>query len=347
MDSLEFYPSLFKYLTVFIGVIVSFWALFRRPRVPKGFAIILLFVIAIILGLIPEDSAVCYRDRPRYLYLFLVGEDRTAITDIGFLLYVRICRFFFGGNYHLFFILSGLIYVYGYYVFCRDSVDNDLFFTILFITCLLSAGFMNYGVNTMRSGLALSVYLTAYGAELRGKQKLSYSLMFLACLVHISLLLPVVCHFISRIKVPLYWFYLFWVLMLIITIINVFEPMVSLVESMQIDRLVNYMGDEESTYNSGFRTDFVLYSLLPIIASHYYIFMKKINNPVYERLVKQYILINAIWLLFIRMVYTDRFAYLSWFMIPFVLMVPLTDKRMDRRYISAVILFFIAFKFIV
>ena len=65
----------------------------------------------------------------------------------------------------------------------------------------------------------------------------------------------------------------------------------------------------------------------------------------YEQVYRMYVLVNALWLLFIRVPYSDRFAYLSWFLIPFLLLYPVLNGRLDtqhpQRYILRVIGLFV------
>ena len=348
MGSLEFYPILFRYVTIVLGVVLMLWALFKRPSMSHGFTLFLCVFIAVVIGLIPEESETCLHDRPRYLYLFLMGEDRTGITDVGFLTYVRICRILLRDNYKLFFVLSAFIYTYGYLFFCRTLGNNERsVYPTVFVACIVAMGFLNYGVNTMRSGMALSVLLLGYGFGLKQKKIPSYLLMALSCLIHSSTLLPIIAYFVSTTNIKIRWYYFLWILLFIVSVLDIGGWVTSIIDFFHMDKLIDYVEDtEDSTYSTGFRLSFVLYSVFPIIVGYYYCFILHYKDKVYERLYKQYLFCNAIWLLFIRMAYTDRFAYLSWFLIPFVLILPATNSKIDHRYISGAFLFFLLMKLI-
>ena len=55
------------------------------------------------------------------------------------------------------------------------------------------------------------------------------------------------------------------------------------------------------------------------------------TDPFYARLVNTYLLTNALWILVIHASFSNRFAYLSWFMMPWVLLYPFVPgKAVDR-----------------
>jgi len=72
-----------------------------------------------------------------------------------------------------------------------------------------------------------------------------------------------------------------------------------------------------------FRWDFLLYSSMPIILGAYTLFIRKVYNNTYLILLGTYIYANAFWILVIRDIFSNRFAYLSWFLYPIVLAYPL------------------------
>ena len=71
----------------------------------------------------------------------------------------------------------------------------------------------------------------------------------------------------------------------------------------------------------GFRWDFLLYGSVPILEGIYFVFKRKYNNQFYCILLSTYILTNAFWVLINEVPFSDRFAYLSWFMMPLLLFI--------------------------
>ena len=93
------------------------------------------------------------------------------------------------------------------------------------------------------------------------------------------------------------------------------------------DRMEDYLYAGEETMEQfttvGFRWDFLLYSSVPIVMGWYMIFRKRIYNKTYLLLLGTYIFANAFWIMVIRASFSNRFAYLSWFLYPMVLSYPL------------------------
>ena len=72
-----------------------------------------------------------------------------------------------------------------------------------------------------------------------------------------------------------------------------------------------------------FRWDFLLYSSMPVILGWYVLFIRKVYNNTYLILLGTYMYANAFWILVIRDLFSNRYAYLSWFIYPIVLAYPL------------------------
>ena len=89
--------------------------------------------------------------------------------------------------------------------------------------------------------------------------------------------------------------------------------------------------ENDDVYNTGFRIDFLLYSLVPALFARYNINKMSERDSIYTQVYRAYILVNAVWVLLIRMPYTDRVAYLSWFMIPFLLLYPILNGLIYLR----------------
>jgi hypothetical protein len=82
---------------------------------------------------------------------------------------------------------------------------------------------------------------------------------------------------------------------------------------------------------SGFRPDFYLYSAIPIFVGYYLIVMKRIKSDMYIFLWSVYTLTNAVFLLCTYGSYINRIAYLSWLMLPFVLLYPFVNVLWSNR----------------
>ena len=72
----------------------------------------------------------------------------------------------------------------------------------------------------------------------------------------------------------------------------------------------------------GFRWDFLLYSASAVFAGYYFIIKKQFKDALYQRLLNVYLISNGFWILVIRANFSNRFAYLSWFMMGLVIIYP-------------------------
>ena len=95
----------------------------------------------------------------------------------------------------------------------------------------------------------------------------------------------------------------------------------------RLNRYITTQADEQMFNRTGFRWDFLLYSSIPVIMGYYILFVKKTFNSTYLLLLGTYILSNSFWIMVIRAQYSNRFAYLSWFLYPIVICYPMLKLR--------------------
>lgn len=87
---------------------------------------------------------------------------------------------------------------------------------------------------------------------------------------------------------------------------------------------------------SGFRIDFVIYSAAPVIVGMIAILKRGVTSRVYTVMLNLYLLTNSVWMLCMYASFTNRIAYLSWFLYPFVLIYPfLNEDWSPVKYKSA------------
>ena len=111
--------------------------------------------------------------------------------------------------------------------------------------------------------------------------------------------------------------------------------------------------DAISGVSTGFRWDFLFYSIWPIVMTWYLTMYRKFKDKTFNVIANTYILCNAFWIMVIRATFSNRFAYLSWFLYPLVIAYPLFRmnlwKDQDRK--TAIIFFlysgFIFFMFFI
>ncbi len=221
----------------------------------------------------------------------------------------------------LYFIVLATLYTSMYFFACQRFAKGN---TLWLLLCVFaSMGFISYGVNTLRAGTAISFIVL--GLSFYRRPIIMYTLFVLSLLIHFSMIIPLCMIMISKYynKTPL--FIKLWLFAVPVGLIaggffnSVFSSFVN-------DDRTAYLTTQNTLYKQGFRWDFIIYSLVPIVVGSYYTLVKKFKDRLYQIILNAYILTNVFWVLVIRANFTDRFAYLSWFMIPFVLAYPLLQR---------------------
>src|SRR5690606_7412581 len=95
--------------------------------------------------------------------------------------------------------------------------------------------------------------------------------------------------------------------------------------------LVGNEANMEQFSQTGFRWDFLIYSSVAIMAGYYYIFIKKLEDRFYIHLFGIYAIANAFWVLVIEAAFSNRFAYLSWFLMAPVMIYPLCKYELVKN----------------
>lgn len=229
-------------------------------------------------------------------------------------------------NVQSFFLIVEVFYVIPILWACRRLFSKNASLAMLF--CLGAFSFFTYGTNGIRNGMACSLILLALSfiSGMKKEKIIAVGLCFCAYNVHHSTALPILCmviaYFYKNTRIVMY----FWVFSIVISLVAG-----GVVESIFAglgfdDRLSGYINSHEyddSFSSIGFRWDFLLYSAMPIWLGWYVVFKKKIVDRNYQLLLTTYTLCNAFWVMLIRASFSNRFAYLSWFMYPLVLAYPL------------------------
>lgn len=300
----------------------------RRKANPFVFLYSLLFIV--VVGLRPVSIA--FGDTTVYAKGYnnfsLMAEMGSFSKDSLFYMFMWVCSHFM--SVHWFFFIIEIIYVLPVIIGCHRLLKKNADIGLLF--CFAAFSFFSYSVNGLRNGAALSLVLLAMTfiqGNIIGKI-ICGLLSLLAFSFHASAALPIVCMIAAfLIKKPKFFFY-FWALAIIISFTGG-SAVTNLFAGLGFDdRITDYIHPdiEEGIFTeTGFRWDFILYSVAPIVLGWYVIFKKKVYNSTYLLLLGTYILSNAFWIMVIRAEFSNRFAYLSWFLYPIVLCYPLLKLK--------------------
>ena len=158
-------------------------------------------------------------------------------------------------------------------------------------------------------------------------------LCFVALSLHLSMILPIVTFVLTRYYAKPKRYILIWCFFLVLSMLNATEFMqdyVSEASSITDSRLSEYIRHEDEIVeiytNAGFRPDFVLYSLFPILCGAFlHLPRHGLLRPVLHGIFCMYIATNCFLRNYcvISVPFGDRFALLGWIFAPFIVLYPL------------------------
>lgn len=262
--------------------------------------------------------------------------------------FISYCCISLGLSSQWYFSLIAFLYILLPFLFLASRIKSR-WCSLLFI--LGSFSFLGYGINGIRNGLSLSLLIFSFLFISNSDERDRLFPLSLTCLlsvgIHNSAIIPIVCLFasvflIKDIKQAL----LIWVIAIPVSIVagSAISPL--FLGLGFDDRLDSYL---LGGFTKGFRWDFILYSVVPIYFA-YYITKKGVKTDrLYRILINTYTLSNAFWILIIKASFSNRFAYLSWFMYPIVIAYPLLNFNIwknQKKKAGIILLLYYSFTFI-
>jgi hypothetical protein len=335
-----------NYVMFFVSLLTSLSIASKRNlllsySIDKGLSFALLMYFVLFIGFYPIKYG-----SDKYVYK-IIYENITSISsfsDIGWDKYNLLLNQLLFPVWS-FFLLTAYIYLIGYKVFYLKYINKGGVYYLLLAT-FSSLGFVSYGINTLRAGMALSLFLLALSMK---EKRFLYPILFVfSVLIHKSLLLLVGAYYVTSYYKKNQYYYFFWIACFFLSLLNIsfISSFLENIFGFADERFSDYLSVTESEgYRVGFRIDFIIYSLIPIMAAIYYKNKYKYKDAFYDQLFNIYMLVNSFWLLIIRIQYTDRFAYLSWFLLPILMIYPLVNTK-DMPYRNrnlSISIFLIAF----
>lgn len=324
------------FLLVMTAVAQGYKGSIYRWNAAKGtrlMGVVLVWFLILYIGLRPTTS---FREYPDFCDTFNYKGSIMALkalnppswipTDFSFRgewLFGCIESFSaFYADEHLAFLVAALFYVGCAALFCKRSFGVQWFLPFLMICSAFT--FFSYGVNGVRNGMAASMVILAL--SYRDKLWAAVLLCLLAVGVHKSMYLLIASAILAW-KVTNPKVYIAgWFLCILAVAVGGSSISTAVASSGFFDdpRLAGYGVRDLSSggYYTGFRADFLLYSSLPILSGWYLFISKGYKDRTYIWLYNIYITSNAFWVLMMYASFSNRFAQLSWFIMPIVLMYP-------------------------
>lgn len=231
-----------------------------------------------------------------------------------------------GLSIHAFFTIVAAGYVLTACWAVKRFMPSDSLLGVVFL--LNSLMFFTFGVNGLRNGLACHLILLGL-SFLLDDRLVSGTVTFLVAFgIHRSTMLPIAAilagRYVFRDVKYLIWF---WFASIFISLIAG-GAITSFFAGLGFDdRMAQYstLSGMSEFSRAGFRWDFLLYSAMPVVMAWYVSIKKGIQDNWYNVICTAYLLCNAFWIMVIRSAFSNRFAYLSWFLYPIVIAYPLVN----------------------
>lgn len=366
MSSIDFVEPYFYSTVYFIFFLVICWAtflyhvgsntqkiLYAESSPIQLAALVLSLMVTLFLGLRPVSSS--FVDTIMYSISYerieLVFRPIDLKTEWLWTNLTVFCKSI-GLNINEYFLVIEIVYIGGMFVFAWKQMRKNLWLMMLFFLIAFQA--YSFGTNGIRNGMACSIVLVALAflanaEESKFSKFLAFLLLFFAFGIHRSTMLPIVAalatyFYVRNTKLAIR----FWLASIAISlaagpIIEQFFVSLGFDDRMANYSSVNMTEDLAQHFSgTGFRMDFLLYSSVPVVMIWYVTRYRHFTDRAYTMFANTYLLCNAFWIMVIRSTFSNRFAYLSWFLYPVVMAYPLLRmnlwKDQDRR--TALIFFF-------
>ncbi len=251
-----------------------------------------------------------------------------------------------------FFLFCSTIYVGSVWVSCKRIFKQYNYIPYLVILGMFT--FILYGVNGVRNGMASSLFILAISFINKPIIAIILSIFSIGCHSTMYLLVgsAILAWFIKDHRIYMGG----WIACILLSLTIGTQIQELLINYLPIDdaRFESYLLGNRNDISAGgtsmeFRWDFLLYSSLGTITGWYYIERLKFKDAYYTWLYDIFLTSNAFWILVIRASFSNRFAQISWFIMPLILIYPLIKQRFypnHESFLAKGILVFYAFTFI-
>lgn len=312
------------YYTIYLIIItVLTFVTCRKPANKNGDALqaMLLCVFMIIfIGFRPLSGKI-FIDMGNYAVLYKMADWKGFDWNTDNLLFDNLFIYLGGNGFgiYVFFVIIAAIYFGGIFVACRKFFPNNTL--LAFLVCLAAFSTFSFATNGIKAGAAASIFLVALAY--RDKLFMAIPLALVSWGFHHSMQLPVAAYVLALLFRKTPWYFAFWMVCLVLSLLHV-TYFQTIFAGWTDEQGAGYLNSIDAAFvkHKGFRYDFVFYSIFPMLMGYYAVFKYKFKDKLYDVLLRTYIMTNAIWLLCMYAPFTNRIAYLSWFMYPILLIYP-------------------------
>lgn len=314
---------------------------YTRRNSRSGLGLLLSIFLFFFIGQRPINDAF-FADMSAYKYLYNVQEGLPYVFDSS------VDNLFFDNWFSwmasqsigisLIFIIFAAVYFGCIYFATKRIFPDDSLLALLVYLAAFST--FSYGTNGLKAGMATATFLLAIAY--RDKLWISIPIALFTYTQHHSMILVIVAYFLTLIVKDSKYYFIGWVFCLLMAALHV-TAFQTLFAGFTDEQGAQYL---LSKRNSGFRIDFILYSIVPIWIGYLMVYKYKIESGMYKFLLNLYLCTNGVWLLCMYANFTNRISYLSWFIYPIVLLYPFLNIEWSDnqpRYLRYVVYGHLAF----
>ena len=345
-------------ITILIMILVAVWQC-HTGNILKNYivninamwGIVFTILLILYMGLRPINSA--FGDTVNYAHRFYEmqqSHEPFQWTWSEEWLFSNIFNWFSkNSDIHTFFLLCSFIYNGSLWLAMVRVFKNYYYIPLLVIFGMFT--FWPYGVNGVRNGLGASIFILAM--TYINKPSIMITLGLLACGFHKSIYLMMAAGGLAWFIKNSYYYLIGWIACIGISYTAGFRIQHLLAGFGEDKRFSGYLtGDnmigETLQMSMVFRWDFLAYSAMAVFVGYYFIFRRNFKDEYYHWIYNTFLATNAFWILVIRAAYSNRFAQISWFIMPIVLIYPFLKQRFwtnHEKMLGYAILLFYAFTF--
>ncbi|WP_136668956.1 EpsG family protein [Flavobacterium sp. H122] len=298
----------------------------RNVRINLIFGIVIALGYSLVFGF--RDYSVG-SDTMMYVEQYRYNTISEA-KDLGFSILVEIFRAI--TNERGFFVGIALMYnlslVFLFYVWDRSKTYLMYFtFTSFFF-------FESFGINVIRSGLAVPFLLVSFVLILKGRKLRAYIIEIFGISLHGSVLMPFLFFLLAKRNVHYKLFYVIFFLAIVLSFLGIgidslleFLPFFNIIFKNRFDTYFDNEGWIE--YELGFKLSFVVFNMF--FAFLGYFFLKRFDDieaqKKYGYFLKAFLVSSSFFFLSFNVAFSDRIGALSWIFLPFILEPLLTNKK--------------------
>lgn len=295
-----------------------------------GYAFVV--ILCLYMGLRPPYSGY-FGDTGNYASAYDLmqrGVEVKIEKDYLFNYFMKFCSGII--DVHTFFLILEIFYILPCVLFSHKYFGKYWFYAMFMF--MASFSFWPMGVNGLRNGLGTAFFIMGL-CYYNNKKYWMYFWFALGYFMHASVVIPIAAFIIANFyKNPKIYIYI-WFLAIPLSLVGGSSWAGIFSDLGFADRTEGYLTNSEENMSqfsqTGFRWDFLLYSGAAVSAGAYFIFKKKITDSFYIHIFGIYCIANAFWILVITAAFSNRFAYLSWFLMPVIIAYPMFRYRIWKE----------------